>query len=73
MRPPQPMPLRLSGMEVCHCSIWSEWENRPSGRFCPALYCILVHGFHQRADVGDEREISGFEQSLQSGQRGMQA
>ena len=31
MRPAHPTAERVSGNDVCHCSIWSECENNPSG------------------------------------------
>ena len=36
-RPPQPFAVWIFGIEVCHCSCWSEWENRLSGRDLPLL------------------------------------
>jgi hypothetical protein len=30
-RPAQPLEDRVFGIDVCHCSIWSECENNPNG------------------------------------------
>ena len=74
IRPAQPVLVPPLWAAFCHSSCWSGWEKRLAGvGMPPGLILGRSQWLHQRAHIGDKRQVAAVEQRLGVGQAGMQA